>query len=299
MSTPDNHGKKAPHFAAFKPLTTAQNANNCCCDGACSSTPTLSENVSGTRYSWKVSGMDCAACARKVENAVRQLAGVNQVQVLFATEKLVVDADNDIRAQVESAVQKAGYSLRDEQAADEPQTSRLKENLPLITLIVMMAISWGLEQFNHPFGQLAFIATTLVGLYPIARQALRLIKSGSYFAIETLMSVAAIGALFIGATAEAAMVLLLFLIGERLEGWAASRARQGVSALMALKPETATRLRNGEREEVAINSLRPGDVIEVAAGGRLPADGKLLSPFASFDESALTGESIPVERATG
>ncbi|HCA4592773.1 TPA: cation transporter, partial [Escherichia coli] len=241
MSTPDNHGKKAPHFAAFKPLTTAQNANNCCCDGACSSTPTLSENVSGTRYSWKVSGMDCAACARKVENAVRQLAGVNQVQVLFATEKLVVDADNDIRAQVESAVQKAGYSLRDEQAADEPQTSRLKENLPLITLIVMMAISWGLEQFNHPFGQLAFIATTLVGLYPIARQALRLIKSGSYFAIETLMSVAAIGALFIGATAEAAMVLLLFLIGERLEGWAASRARQGVSALMALKPETATR----------------------------------------------------------
>ncbi|GHK85453.1 hypothetical protein ECZU29_21680 [Escherichia coli] len=67
MSTPDNHGKKAPHFAAFKPLTTAQNANDCCCDGACSSTPTLSENVSGTRYSWKVSGMDCAACARKVE----------------------------------------------------------------------------------------------------------------------------------------------------------------------------------------------------------------------------------------
>ncbi len=67
---------------------------------------------------------------------------------------------------------------------------------------------------------------------------------------------------------------------------------------MALKPETATRLRNGEREEVACRRLRPGDVIEVAAGGRLPADGKLLSPFASFDESALTGESIPVERAT-
>lgn len=108
MSTPDNHGKESPQFAAFKPLTTVQNTNDCCCGGACSSTPTLSENVSGTRYSWKVSGMDCAACARKVENAVRQLAGVNQVQVLFATEKLVVDADNDIRAQVESAVQKSG-----------------------------------------------------------------------------------------------------------------------------------------------------------------------------------------------
>jgi Cd2+/Zn2+-exporting ATPase len=58
----------------------------------------------------------------------------------------------------------------------------------------MMALSWALEQFNHPFGNLAFIATTLVGLYPIARQALRLMKTGSWFAIETLMSVAAIGA---------------------------------------------------------------------------------------------------------
>ena len=121
-------------------------------------------------------------------------------------------------------------------------------------------------------------------------------RSGNWFAIETLMSVAAIGALFIGATAEAAMVLLLFLVGERLESYAASRARRGVSALMALKPEVATRIRNGERESISLADLRPGDVIEVAAGGRLPADGRLLTPFASFDESALTGESIPVER---
>ena len=299
MSTPDTRGKKVPQFSSFKPAPAPQKADDCCCEGSCSTTPTVSDTVIGTRYSWKVAGMDCAACARKVENAVRQVSGVNQVQVLFATEKLVVDAGSDIRQQVENAVQKAGYTLRDEHATDAAPESRFKENLPLISLIIMMAISWGLEQFNHPFGQIAFIATTLVGLYPIARQALRLMKTGSYFAIETLMSVAAIGALFIGATAEAAMVLLLFLIGERLEGWAASRARKGVSALMALKPETATRLRNGEREEVAINTLRPGDVIEVAAGGRLPADGKLVSGFASFDESALTGESIPVERATG
>ena len=303
MSTPDTNGKKAPQFSSFKLAPAPQKVDDCCSEGRCSTatpSPTpVSNTVDGTRYTWKVSGMDSAACARKVENAVRQVSGVNQVQVLFATEKLVVDAGADIRQNIENAVQKAGYTLRDEQAPEAAPESRFKENLPLITLIVMMAISWGLEQFNHPFGQMAFIATTLVGLYPIARQALRLMKTGSYFAIETLMSVAAIGALFIGATAEAAMVLLLFLIGERLEGWAASRARKGVSALMALKPETAVRLRNGEREEVAINSLQPGDVIEVAAGGRLPADGKLVSGFASFDESALTGESIPVERATG
>ncbi|EDV3274868.1 HAD-IC family P-type ATPase, partial [Salmonella enterica] len=299
MSTPDTDGKKVPPFTSFRLAPAIQKADSCCCEEHCASSAPVSTAVAGTRYTWKISGMDCAACARKVENAVRQIRGVNQAQVLFATEKLVVDADAGLRGQIERAVQKAGYTLRSEDSRDAAPESRLKENLPLITLIIMMAISWGLEQFNHPFGQLAFIATTLVGLYPIARQALRLMKSGSWFAIETLMSVAAIGALFIGATAEAAMVLLLFLIGERLEGWAASRARKGVSALMALKPETATRLRDGVREEVAINTLRPGDIIEVAAGGRLPADGKLVSGFASFDESALTGESIPVERATG
>ncbi|WP_054177928.1 Zn(II)/Cd(II)/Pb(II) translocating P-type ATPase ZntA [Trabulsiella odontotermitis] len=300
MSTSESGGKKAPQFTSFKIAPVVEKVDECCCDGSCDTpAPVIETPATEMRYSWVVDGMDCAACARKVETAVRQVSGVSQVQVVFATEKLLVDASGDVRSQVENAVTRAGYSLRTEGVPPASAPSRLQENLPLILLIALMAVSWGLEQFNHPLGNIAFIATTLVGLYPIARQALRLMKTGSWFAIETLMSVAAIGALFIGATAEAAMVLLLFLIGERLEGWAASRARQGVSALMALKPETAIRLRDGQRETVAQNALRPGDVIEVAAGGRLPADGKLISPFASFDESALTGESVPVERTAG
>ncbi|MEO3991561.1 Zn(II)/Cd(II)/Pb(II) translocating P-type ATPase ZntA [Pseudocitrobacter cyperus] len=298
MSTPETKPAKAPQFSSLKFTPAPAKTDDCCCDGECAST--VADSLPDARYSWLVDGMDCAACARKVETAVSQIPGVNQVKVLFATEKLLVDADNDIRAQVEKAVTAAGYTLRDTHSPEAEETpSRLRENLPLILLTLLMAISWGLEHFNHPLGNAAFIATTLVGLYPVARQALRLIKSGSWFAIETLMSVAAIGALFIGATAEAAMVLLLFLIGERLEGWAATRARQGVSALMALKPDTAVRVRGDLRETIAQQDLRPGDVIEVAAGGRLPADGTLLSPFASFDESALTGESIPVEHSAG
>jgi Cd2+/Zn2+-exporting ATPase len=301
MSAPESQDKKVPQFSSLKFTPAAQPSESCCADHVCGSeTATENDALNHARFSWLVEGMDCAACARKVETAVRKVPGVNQVQVLFATEKLLVNADGDIQSQIESAVRAAGYQLRDENAPQEgAPTSWLRENLPLITLVVMMALSWGLEQFNHPLGEIAFIVTTLVGLWPVARQAIRLIKSGSWFAIETLMSVAAIGALFIGATAEAAMVLLLFLIGERLEGWAASRARQGVSALMALKPDTAIRVRDGARETVAQRDLRPGDVIEVAAGGRLPADGQLLSPFASFDESALTGESVPVEHNAG
>lgn len=102
MSTPDTRGKKVPQFSSFKPAPAPQKVDDCCCEGSCSTTPTVSDTVIGTRYSWKVAGMDCAACARKVENAVRQVSGVNQVQVLFATEKLVVDAGSDIRQQVET-----------------------------------------------------------------------------------------------------------------------------------------------------------------------------------------------------
>jgi Cd2+/Zn2+-exporting ATPase len=123
------------------------------------------------------------------------------------------------------------------------------------------------------------------------------------FAIETLMTVAAVGALFLGETAEAAMVLLLFMLGEHLEAYAAGRARAGVTALMALVPDKALRIRTtaeGEvREEVAADQLRPGDIIEIAPGARLAADARLLDALGAFDESALTGESIPVERRQG
>ncbi|CAI1157455.1 Lead, cadmium, zinc and mercury-transporting ATPase [Serratia quinivorans] len=253
------------------------------------------------RYSWKVTGMDCPSCAKKIENAVTALPGVDNARVLFATEKLVVDAQSDISLRIQDAVKQAGFTLLGTQTtqADQPKASRLGEFGPLLLLTTLMIVSWALSMVNPQLSRIAFIATTLVGLAPVATKAVRLIRSGTPFAIETLMSVAAIGALFIGATAEAAMVLLLFMVGEMLESYAANRARRGVKALMELVPEDALLLQGTERKRVPVASLRPGDVIEIAPGGRLPADAELLNPFASFDESALTGESVPVERQQG
>ncbi|EOU9606502.1 Zn(II)/Cd(II)/Pb(II) translocating P-type ATPase ZntA [Cronobacter dublinensis] len=301
MSIPSEKPRQTPQFAKMTltpapPKPTAGEAP-CCAGGACEPTPPAVD-VEGA-LSWQVAGMDCAACARKVENAVRKVAEVRHVQVLFATEKLVVDAPPSRREAIEQAVRAAGYTLRDTQAAAPATPSAWRENLPILIIAALMALSWALEQFHPLAGRAAFIVTTLVGLFPVARQAWRLMRSGNPFAIETLMSVAATGALIIGASEEAAMVLLLYLVGERLEGWAANRARSGVSALVALRPETAVRLRGDARETVAISALQPGDVIEVAAGGRLPADGRLLAATASFDESALTGESLPVEHQPG
>lgn len=283
--------------------------SSCCATSQAEGDPGAEEDPSslaapsGTiQYSWQVVGMDCASCARKIEKAVSTLPEVKQAKVLFATEKLLVSASRDISPQIKQAVTSAGFQLLEgipTKPAPTTFLSHLKENAAIIALLVLMIISWGIEQVSYEGGKIAFTLTTLVALYPVLRQAIRLIRSGSPFAIETLMSIAALGALFIGATAEAAMVLLLFMVGERLEGFAANRARSGVKALMALIPESAVRIDATGSQTVAVSSLQPGDVIEVAAGGRLPADSTLLDSAASFDESALTGESIPVERQPG
>ncbi|MEQ4922520.1 zinc/cadmium/mercury/lead-transporting ATPase [Proteus hauseri] len=260
------------------------------------------EKIGQQRFSWKVQGMDCPSCAQKIETAALKVAGVKQAKVLFATEKLVVDADSDLRPQVIAAINSAGFELFDlssAKAKNAPQQSLLKESSFVIILALLMAISWGVEFIDPQAGRIAFITTTLIGLFPIAKKSLQLIRSGTPFAIETLMSVAAIGALFINATEEAAMVILLFMIGEMLESYSAGRARRGVSALMALVPEEATLVKDGKKQTVSVSELRPGDIIEIAPGSRLPTDAELVSAFASFDESALTGESVPVERLQG
>ncbi|SQI44207.1 Lead, cadmium, zinc and mercury-transporting ATPase [Leminorella richardii] len=274
----------------------------CSSQGSVAQEPLEAVSQGNVRLTWQISGMDCPSCAKKVETAVAQVEGVTRARVLFATEKLVVDTPNrSVTSHIEQAVKKAGYTLTEagSPSAKSDKPSRFKDYLFPVALAVMILVSWGIESFSPVYGRLAFILTTLVGLFPIGLQAIRLTRSGTPFAIETLMSISAIGALFIGATEEAAMVLMLFMIGELLESYAANRARQGVSSLMALLPDEAVLLSNGERKVVTADSLRPGDEIEIAPGTRLPVDATLLSGGASFDESALTGESIPVERLRG
>ncbi|WP_442798350.1 zinc/cadmium/mercury/lead-transporting ATPase [Pantoea vagans] len=314
-------GKPRASHAAAKPLCQVRQARplslsihaatpvtadtaGCCCD--CNSSPgneadsaeESDRRSSAYPLSWQISGMDCPGCARTIETAVRQVKGVTDARVLFSSEKLVVNADNDVQSAVEQAVKKAGFQLATPSETPSAR-SRWQQNRMLILLALLVLASSVLSQLAPVWGDRLFVLTTLVGLVPVARGAWQRLRSGSPFTIETLMTLASAGALIIGAHAEAAMVLVLFQLGEQLESYAASRARSGVTRLMALRPESAIRLEQGKRTEVALATLQPGDVIEVAAGSRLPVDGRLISPLASFDESALTGESLPVTRASG
>ncbi|ELV8721335.1 zinc/cadmium/mercury/lead-transporting ATPase [Vibrio harveyi] len=283
---------------------------SCCSSGGCSSESAEDEGPaepleSSIRHSWLVSGMDCPSCAQKLEKAITSVEGVTNAKVLFATEKLVVDFDNRaVAAVIEQVSQQTGFPLTSTDAP-KPKAEKkgwlgiVKDNVQILSIAGAMAFAGIISDFNPTLSTWLFTLTCLLGLYPVAMKAVKLARSGTPFAIETLMSVAALGALYLGETAEAAMVLLLFLIGEKLEAYASSRARSGVQALMDLVPENTTLIVDGERQEVPASQLQPGDIIEVAPGGRMPADGLLMTQAASFDESALTGESVPVEHAEG
>ncbi|WP_194438739.1 zinc/cadmium/mercury/lead-transporting ATPase [Vibrio fluminensis] len=300
----------SPKITSIKMAGVESTGSDCCSSSTCGSgsDPSDEESDSGLSsqarfsHSWKINGMDCPSCARKVETAVNKIPGITEAKVLFATEKLIVkSSDVAVATLVEQAIIDTGFTFSSpNQKSTQPKPTGwlpiIKQNGQIIAIASAMAFAGLIKPYQPQLSEWLFILTCLVGLYPIAKKAISLAKSGTPFAIETLMSVAAIGALYLGESVEAAMVLLLFLIGERLEAFAASRARSGVQALMELVPETATKIIDGKRVEVSASELNLGDVIEVAPGARLPADGKIIAGAASFDESALTGESIPVER---
>lgn len=114
-----------------------------------------------------------------------------------------------------------------------------------------------------------------------------------------LMTIAAIGAIIIGEAEEAAIVVLLFSVGELLEGFAAARARSGIKALGSLLPKTALVEENGALRQVAADQVRIGQVVVARPGDRIAADGVVMEGQSSVDESPMTGESIPVAKEKG
>jgi Cd2+/Zn2+-exporting ATPase len=161
---------------------------------------------------------------------------------------------------------------------------------------VALAIAYVIGHLVPSIDRYAFAAAMLVGLVPIARRAVAAALAGIPFTIETLMTIAAVGAVLIDASEEAAAVVFLFLVGELLEGIAAGRARASIRSLTALVPKTAIVEEDGGTREVAADTLSVGSVIVVRPGDRVPADGTVLEGESAVNEAPVTGESVPVRK---
>lgn len=170
-------------------------------------------------------------------------------------------------------------------------------------LVIFTALLLGAAYAAHllapQVGKWAFVTACLIGVAPVARRAFAALRLGQPFTIESLMTIAAIGALFINAAEEAALVVFLFAVGEVLEGVAAGKARDGIRALANLVPKTALLEVSGKTQEVPASSLAIGQIILVRPGDRIPADGEIVEGTSGIDESPVTGESVPKSRGPG
>ncbi|MCI0998500.1 cadmium-translocating P-type ATPase [Ochrobactrum sp. C6C9] len=267
--------------------------------------------ASANSFRFQVSGMDCASCAAKINTAVRRVAGVSDVSVSVTNGTMTVNHDGSANSdEIAGKVTGLGYktALATPPSAATPEASAPSKPLSWWrtdkgrTMLISgggLVVAYVIGHLYPPISLWAFTAAMLIGLVPIARRAYMAAINGTPFSIEMLMTIAAIGAVFIGATEEAAAVVFLFLVGELLEGVAAGKARASIQSLTALVPKTAFLERNGATTEVAADSLAVGDVISVRPGDRMPADGEILSGESAIDEAPVTGESTPVGKTAG
>jgi Zn2+/Cd2+-exporting ATPase len=200
------------------------------------------------------------------------------------------DADHD--SEIE------GLHGHDHGPMDGPWWASQKGRLTILVGLAL-AVAYGLGHLIPAYDSYIFTVAMLIGLVPIARRAIMAALAGTPFSIEMLMMIAAVGAVIIDASEEAAAVVFLFLVGELLEGVAAGKARSSIRSLTALVPKTALVEENGKTRDVPAESLAVGSVILVRPGDRISADGIITAGDSAIDEAPVTGESTPVSKGEG
>lgn len=151
---------------------------------------------------------------------------------------------------------------------------------------------------QYIFTGICLAAYLLVG-YGVVKSAVKNILRGDFFDEKFLMSVASLGAVCIGQLPEAVAIMLFYQIGERFEDYAVDKSEKSINALMEICPDTANVIRGGKEITVKAEEVQPGETIVVKPGERIPVDGIITKGSSFLDNSAITGESVPVEITEG
>lgn len=151
---------------------------------------------------------------------------------------------------------------------------------------------------QYIFTGICLAAYLLVG-YGVVKSAVKNILRGDFFDEKFLMSVASLGAVCIGQLPEAVAIMLFYQIGERFEDYAVDKSEKSINALMEIRPDTANVIRGGKEITVKAEEVQPGETIVVKPGERIPVDGIITKGSSFLDNSAITGESVPVEITEG
>ncbi|MAT44179.1 MAG: heavy metal translocating P-type ATPase [Anaerolineaceae bacterium] len=264
---------------------------------------------------YDILGLDCPDCARKVADGVKKLPGVQLSELNFATGKLTVMGEST-QETITERVRALGYDVAEpeNETVGPPKREknffrflwgRTETQLALLgTLLVFPGLVFNeILQMELFWVNLLAVAAVLSAGLPVARSAWRNLRFNHSIDINFLMSIAAVGAIVIGAYVEAGMVMVLFALGEALEGFTSERARASIESLMNVVPQTATRLilvgDEVQEVDVPVEDLDIGHLILVRPGETIPMDGIVRDGFSSVNQAAITGESRLVEKTIG
>ncbi|MGZ7444593.1 heavy metal translocating P-type ATPase [Paenibacillus sp. TH7-28] len=176
---------------------------------------------------------------------------------------------------------------------------RHREMLLALASGALMCAAWGLHGWLPLLSIVLYITAYIVGGYVKAREGLATLFKDRDLDVNLLMIAAALGAASIGYWNEGAMLIFIFALSGALESFAGEQSRRDISALVAMKPETALRIDADGMKEVAAETLLVGDLVLVKPGEVIPADGVVSSGGSSVNQSAITGESLPVDKRGG
>ena len=242
---------------------------------------------------YELKNLDCAECADKMECAIRELKGINNVSVNFLTQKMTIEANN-----VEKLEKKVIEICKKVEPdctiiTDEDEDKEIPK-LPFIIISTLLLIST-IFIHNTNIKTIIFIVAYLTVGLDIIFKALKKIFTLDFLDENFLMSIATIGALALGEYHEAVLVMLLYQIGELFNDYAVDKSRKSIKQLMSIRPDYANTEIDGEIKEVHPSILKVNDLIIVKPGERIPLDGIVVEGSSQLDTSALTGESIPKE----
>lgn len=284
---------------------------------------------------YNVKGMSCAACSARVEKAVLGVEGVTACSVSLLTDSMGVEGTASESAIID-AVNKAGYSaskkdsLQKNNHADaltDKETPALFKRLiaSLLFLILLMYLSMG-HMLGFPLPSVSENNPVAIGILQMILSAVVMVINRKFFIngfkglihrspnMDTLValgSAASFGySVYILIASDenflhglyfesAAMILALITLGKMLEARSKGKTTDALKSLMTLAPKTATVIRNGNEQTVSVDDVKKGDIFAVKAGESIPVDGIVIEGSSAVDESALTGESIPVDKTVG
>ena len=266
--------------------------------------------VSATR-TYLLEGLDCANCAAKVEAGVKEMDGVDDVSITFATRQMKLSAkDPDILIpQIQKLIDaiEDGITVvpRDSLKTGDRQSKGMSgEKKALTGIIAGAALFLTGEILEHIGAPLPALLGVLIAAYLILGgrvllTAARNIRKGQVFDENFLMSIATLGAFAIAEYPEAVGVMLFYRIGEFFEDRAVARSREQIMSAVDLRPETVNLVIGEDIRVVGAEEANVGDILLVRPGDRIPLDGVIIEGESRIDTSPVTGEPVPVRAETG